>query len=119
VAIYKRLSPKLLECSDLFGRKDLPIKTIAHYCCACDELHHFAVEKPFTNGCVWRWDGDLLKPTFSPSMDVGKHTKLRCHYILSAGRVQFQVDCYHDLAGTTIELQDVPASAVEWMKEAA
>jgi hypothetical protein len=119
VAVYKRLSSKLLQCSDLFGRKDLPITTIAHYCPGCDELHHFAIDRPFSNGCRWTIEGDFDRPTFTPSMDVGRSTKMRCHYVLTNGRIRYLADCHHDLAGITVEMQDVPESAVEWMKEAA
>jgi hypothetical protein len=118
VAVFKRLSSKLLECSDLFGSKDLPVETIAHYCPGCDELHHFAIDKPFSNGCHWTIAGDLERPTFHPSMDVGRATNMRCHYIVTAGRIRYLGDCHHDLAGTTIDMQNIPASAVEWMEPA-
>ena len=127
MGIYKRLSPKLLRCSDLFGRPDLPIVTYGHYCPACDELHHFFVEQATSKGARWTFDGDLSKPTFSPSMNIevgpmppdsGRAGQVdRCHYFLQGGRVQYLGDCTHDMAGTTVDLQDVPSSALEWMQE--
>ena len=40
----------------------------AHWCPACEEMHAFAVDKPFSNGAKWTFDGNLDAPTFSPSM---------------------------------------------------
>ena len=132
---FKRLSPKLLRCSDLFGSPDLPIVTYAHYCAACDELHHFAVDKPFSNGARWIFNGNAASPTFQPSMNIrigpfpagsgprdrttGERTGTLsvCHYFLRDGRIQYLGDCTHDMSGMTTELQDVPASAVQWMTE--
>lgn len=42
----------------------------AHWCPACEEMHAFAVEEPFRNGAKWTFDGNLEKPTFSPSMNI-------------------------------------------------
>jgi hypothetical protein len=69
----------------------------AHWCPACEEMHAFAVDKPFSNGAKWTFDGNLDAPTFSPSMlirtgprpmvplgrpDAGKVDV--CHYFLTA-----------------------------------
>jgi len=58
-------------------------------------------------GPVWTFDGDLERPTFSPSMLVGPNDPpRRCHSFVKAGRIQFLSDCHHGLAGATVELPD-------------
>lgn len=63
----------------------------------------------------WNFNGDLDKPTFSPSLDVtgGKYdendqwTDLHCHSYVKNGKIQFLSDCSHELAGQTVELLEV------------
>lgn len=94
----------------------------AHWCPACREMHSLP------DG--WQFDGNLEKPTFSPSF---KHTGLKtvrdeegrwtgewvldsagkpvpecCHYILTAGVLHFCGDCTHEFAGRQVELPDLP-----------
>ena len=53
---------------------------------------------------VWNFNGDLERPTFSPSLLVNSHDpKSRCHLFMVAGRIQFLGDCHHALAGQTVE----------------
>lgn len=93
----------------------------AHYCPACQEMHAFAVDKPFRNGAQWTFDGNLDAPTFSPSMnirtgprptvpvgrlDAGKIDV--CHYFLKAGRLQYLGDCTHAMSGQTVPLPELP-----------
>jgi len=107
---------------------------IAHYCPACDELHYFAVDEPFKNGARWEYNGDPLKPSFSPSMLVrtghfvpGHETKECwcsyeerfgepapfgcgiCHYFLKNGRIEYLTDSTHKLAGMRVALVEIPA----------
>ena len=84
-----------------------------HWCPGCENMHMVAVDQPFrTNGAQWRWNGDVLAPTFEPSMNIGPGTKLQCHYFLRAGRIEFLPDCHHRLAGQTVDLPDIPT---EWL----
>ena len=74
-----------------------------HYCPGCDMLHIFDSR--------WSFNGDMDKPTFSPSMLVQytwgpENEKKRCHYFLRAGQLQFLSDCTHHLVGQTVELPD-------------
>lgn len=119
------MGSKLVAISSTgYGRRhDGPLVTIAHYCPACDELHHFACGEPFPqNLAKWTFDGNNDRPTFQPSMHikVGPFPSGEievCHYFLHAGRIQYLTDCTHDKAGTTIELPDVPADKLQWMTE--
>lgn len=51
----------------------------------------------------WTFNGDLEKPTFSPSY-LAKRPGLVCHSFVSDGKIQFLNDCTHALAGKTVEL---------------
>lgn len=92
-----------------------------HWCPACEEMHQLP------DG--WTFDGNLEAPTFSPSF---KHSGMKkvtvngewtgewvrdasgnpvpdvCHYILTAGQLQFCGDSTHALAGQTVPLPDLP-----------
>lgn len=95
----------------------------AHWCPACGETH------PLPDG--WEFDGNLECPTFTPSF---KHTGAQrivtergdwtgewkrdangkplagvCHYVLTAGVLNFCNDCTHAMAGKAVPLPDLPA----------
>lgn len=86
---------------------------VGHYvtCPACsqagvEEIHVFAAK--MNNGTPgWSFNGDLEKPTFSPSMlaqgtYAGK--PYRCHSFVRDGKIEYLSDCTHALAGKTVEL---------------
>lgn len=75
-----------------------------HWCPACDEVH------PLPDR--WQFNGDLDAPTFSPSF---KHTfggrdgqRRCCHYIITAGQINFCGDCTHAMAGQTVPMKEWP-----------
>jgi len=83
------------------------------FCPGC-EIHHRFTTKLGTNesGPVWTFNGNIDKPTFSPSLlcnrdhaepERGVH---RCHLFLREGMVQFLGDCTHELAGQTLPVED-------------
>jgi hypothetical protein len=70
------------------------------YCPGCKSHHVFDTR--------WTFNGDFEKPTFSPSMLVNQHRpESRCHSFVTDGKIQFLSDCFHDLAGKTVELPEV------------
>ena len=75
-----------------------------HWCPGCEEMHVFHVSRPAPSGARWTWDNNAEAPTFKPSMVVAT----RCHYFLTAGRIQFLDDCTHALRGQTVDLPDLP-----------
>ena len=85
----------------------------AHWCPACKETHAFAVDRPFSNGAKWSFDGNIDAPTFAPSMNIGigpfpdGHIE-RCHYFLKGGQLQYISDCTHAMAGQTVPLPELP-----------
>lgn len=109
MVVVKKLSDFLVRF------KDYRSHCIHHWCPACKELHPFAVDKPFSNGARWTWNGKTDKPTFSPSMNItvgphGEEKRIeRCHYWLRDGRIQYLPDCTHEMKGKTIDLPPIPA----------
>lgn len=115
-------------------RVDLPDDVTAYkfWCPGCQEAHAVKVSK---RGDGWGFDGNLEKPTFSPSVltttghyvqghegtcwcDYNREhpdqpapfTCKRCHLFLRQGVLQFLGDCTHELAGKTVDLPELP----EW-----
>lgn len=85
----------------------------AHWCPGCDEMHVL----PWKRG-GWTFDGNLIAPTFTPSFKhSGRHfcpdgvtpVEYVCHYILTAGVLNFCSDCTHALAGQSVPLPDLPS----------
>lgn len=96
-------------------------------CPGCNDWHSVYQDNGQRKGPLWKWNGSLEKPTFTPSLLVrsghyvdGKHpcwcdyrkehpekdapTCYICHSFITDGRIQFLSDCTHPLAGQTVEL---------------
>lgn len=59
---------------------------------------------------VWGFNGDVEKPTFTPSIKVTYQTlKLTniCHSFVTEGKIKYLNDCTHELKGQTVELPDI------------
>ena len=81
------------------------------YCPGCQGVHGFSVDQ-------WTFNGDLNKPTVTPSILVTGyvHTdaagykydsrEVHCHSYITDGKIQFLSDCQHELAGQTVDLPD-------------
>jgi hypothetical protein len=96
------------------------------WCPGCDDVHTIGHEGPE----AWTWNGDLDRPTFSPSVlvhmtkwhgtfeEYGRWTRpthnvepgaeATCHSFVTDGRIQFLGDCTHHLAGQTVDLPEWP-----------
>jgi hypothetical protein len=68
---------------------------------------------------VWEWNGDLEKPTVTPSILVTYPAnpnaleefkewrfERRCHVFVKDGKIQFLADCTHPLVGSTVDIPD-------------
>lgn len=80
------------------------------HCPGCNWLHvvNTAGDRP-----VWTWNGDLVKPTFSPSLlywiavhpeEPETFPEQRCHSFIRDGKIQFLDDCTHKLKGQTVPI---------------
>lgn len=67
------------------------------FCPGCQCGHWF-------NETTWQFNGDVDKPTVSPSILV--RDKIICHSFVNNGMIQFLSDCTHELAGQTVEIPD-------------
>lgn len=76
------------------------------YCPGCKNEHPFTVVSK--NGSPqWFFNGDLEKPTFTPSLVCSPHDpENRCHLFVTGGHIQFLIDCHHDLRGCIVAMQD-------------
>ncbi len=72
-------------------------------CPGCGNTHmiQFAGE-----GCRWEFNSDELNPTISPSIMCNRDSETQCHSFVKDGKIQFLDDCYHKLAGQTVELPE-------------
>lgn len=74
-------------------------------CPGCGHSHAFYTSEGKPR---WTFDGNMEKPTFTPSMNVKWSRTVdgqviqRCHFILTAGVFHFLTDCTHQAAGTSI-----------------
>ena len=103
------------------------------WCPGCKTAHR--IQHGHGDGPRWNWNGDGLRPTFTPSVLVrsGHHipghqagtccwcsynaehpdesvdfTCAVCHSFVTDGRIQFLSDCTHALAGQTVDLPAWP-----------
>lgn len=92
------------------------------YCEGCGNCHGFRTASwPQPTGMTeqqiewfkskWTFNGDLVKPTISPSLHIHDTDKngnkiTKCHSFVTDGKIQYLSDCNHKLAGQTIDLQE-------------
>lgn len=74
-----------------------------------DGLHILPVNVENVGKPSWTWDGNLEKPTLSPSILTDGYT--RCHSFLRVGIFQFLGDSNHPLAGQCVPIPDLPTWA--------
>jgi hypothetical protein len=68
------------------------------YCPGCKEDHLFTIDR-------WTFNGDLERPTFTPSL-LYPSKAIRCHLYVTDGKIQYLTDCGHELAGQTVDVPD-------------
>jgi hypothetical protein len=80
-------------------------------CPGC-KIGHSPITKSQSRPC-WGFNGDVEKPTFTPSIlvrwpdpDGGPETV--CHSFVRDGNIEFLGDCTHSLAGKTVPLPQIP-----------
>ncbi|MDX3917462.1 MAG: DUF6527 family protein [Pseudosphingobacterium sp.] len=79
------------------------------YCPGCECNHRFWAGNK--SSCVPNWDfnGDVDKPTISPSHRViggNEHGRTVCHSFIKDGQIQYLNDCTHQLKGQTVRMED-------------
>ncbi len=90
----------------LFSKEPVDIRYVFQ-CPGCRCSHYVRVSG---GPPIWQFNGDVDKPTVSPSILVG-HVNASgkdtiCHSFVRDGRIEFLSDCNHELAGQTVDLPD-------------
>lgn len=95
---------------------------IAHWCPGCESAHQIWTTN--VGGPVWSWNGDVDRPTVTPSVRLfhtndedERGNKLPqpvdhtlCHYVLTDGVINYCNDCGdHALGGQQVPLPDFPS----------
>ena len=79
----------------------------AFHCPGCGYLHGYYTKPHKRDGQdmpVWAFNGDMERPTFTPSLLVNAHDpKTRCHLFLTDGKLHYCSDSHHKLAGQTVD----------------
>lgn len=77
------------------------------YCPGCQRIHPFTLNSKTRPN--WIWNGNLEKPTLTPSLLCEPSVpQNRCHLFLRDGVIKFLDDCWHELKGQSIPLQELP-----------
>jgi hypothetical protein len=77
---------------------------LGFHCPGCGHAHAYYVPR-------WTWNGSMEKPSFTPSLvnttEYGDSREKRvCHLYVTDGKIQFLTDCWHDLKGKMVEMED-------------
>jgi hypothetical protein len=87
--------------------------------CPAGHNHYINTKSPNGQGAIWHFNGDLEKPTFTPSinettgyyvdpsLEKTKSYSYHCHFVVTDGNIFFCIDCSHDLKNQTMELPDL------------
>jgi hypothetical protein len=97
---------------------------LTFWCPGCGCGHWIRVGAPtpgepgaYPNAPVWQWDGDMVRPTVSPSILVqydgadagtGGAPSRRCHLFVRGGSIEYCSDSTHALAGQTVPMEVGP-----------
>lgn len=68
------------------------------YCPGCKAAHAFDAN---------RWTVDVEKLTTSPSLLSTYPDGRVCHLFMREGKLEFLSDCYHELAGKTVPMEEL------------
>lgn len=91
---------KVLRSVDLGGGR----RGLMYWCPACDGAHAVCVDGAAPR---WSFNGDVDRPTFSPSVKVvggARGSDHVCHHFVEAGIIKYCADSTHALAGQSIDL---------------
>lgn len=75
------------------------------HCPGCGYWHSFRVNGDGTRP-QWSFNGDVSNPTFHPSLIVNQGHPSQCHLFVKNGKIEYQRDCHHTLAGKTVDMED-------------
>lgn len=74
-------------------------------CPGCKGPHSLVTKAGKYPSPTWTFNGDMVKPTFKPSLMVNRSCPDQCHSFITDGKIQFLGDCKHELAGQTVDME--------------
>ena len=80
-------------------------------CPGCDQPHAYFCENA-KGGSSWEFNGDMERPSFTPSLLNRSPAIGRCHLFVTDGKIHYCGDCTHELAGKTVDMPPLP----DWMR---
>lgn len=90
----------------VYNFNDNSIQQVWIFCPGCKTHHAFTTKDSVF--IPWTWNGDVEKPTLTPSMLVNQgYPESRCHSFVTDGKIQFLDDCFHELKNQTVDLPDI------------
>jgi hypothetical protein len=69
-----------------------------YWCPGCKNNHMVTMPR-------WTFNGDFEKPTISPSVNY-YDPATQCHHFVRDGKIEFLSDCFHELKGTVVPMED-------------
>ena len=88
---------------------------LSFWCPGCKREHPFRI-KPEDGYSVWSFDGNMKRPTFSPSLLIHARANdgAMCHLFVRGGQIEFCSDSQHELAGKTVPMVRWSESLNDW-----
>lgn len=91
-----------VKLPEVLGRVSNEPAMFLFWCPGCELSHWLDANR-------WTWDGDLVKPTASPSFLVNANAENyndypRCHFFIRNGQFQYCGDSTHALKGQTVNM---------------
>lgn len=86
---------------------DAGVTWFKYLCPACNRIEEVPIEgHPSTN---WKFSGSEEFPSLTPSVVIATFRKttednMRCHSHIHEGKISFDFDCTHELAGKTVPM---------------
>ena len=82
-------------------------------CPGCECCHYVRTEQDpeLKKKDVWQWNGNVDKPTVTPSLHIFDNERTRCHLFITDGNLRFLNDCDHELKGQVVPM-------LEWEDDA-
>jgi len=74
------------------------------HCPGCNEDHVIYTRNP--GGPEWTFDGNMEKPTFSPSIKRTNHLGI-CHLVITKGEIHYCGDCFHEQQNKICQMVDL------------
>ena len=93
--------------------KIIALGIYAHWCPGCKAMHQIDTNSTGDpQHTKWHFNGNYVRPSFAPGMDITSPTGKRCRYIVSEGWLHFGVESHHKFAGHSAPMTSIPQSHV-------